>query len=189
MSGYCEVEPCSVWETIVQDFHAYITAFMEDWNLKLALSACVTFFANLFGEDWWLIQCLFLMLGIDFMFGVICAYHFDGRLSARKLHDGAIKFLAYAVSIILVWIVQEICLRTLPIGIPVMGVYAGYQTLTEIKSVSRHLERLGVKMPALFHHVTTGIGQHIEDKFDDAVTHKEGKDDVPDTKVGEKPDE
>ena len=168
-------------ETYMQDFHSWITAFLEDWNIKLCLSAVIAFFADVFGQDWWLIECLFFLLLADLCLGIGSALHFDHKLSARRLHDGVVKFAAYAISIILVWLVQEICRRTFPFELPVLAIYAGYQSLTEIKSIARHMERLGLKMPALFHRVTQGAEEKAEEKIDSFLP----KEDVSDTNVGE----
>lgn len=165
-------------ETYMQDISSWMTAFLEDWNIKLCLSTVIAFFASVFGEDWWLIECLFFLLVADCALGIGSALHFNGKLSSRRLHDGVVKFAAYAVSIILVWLVQEICRRTIPVPLPVLAVYAGYQSLTEIKSVARHLERLGLKMPKLFHRVTSGAEEKVEEKIDQILP------DVPDTKDG-----
>lgn len=160
-------------ETYMQDLHSWATALIEDWDVKLAVSAVVTFFADVFGQDWWLIECLFFLLFTDLCLGIGSALHFDHKLSARRLHDGIVKFAAYAISIILVWLVQEICRRTFPFELPVLAIYAGYQSLTEIKSIARHLERLGLKMPALFHTVTQGVEQKIDDKIDETFQPKD----------------
>lgn len=156
-------------ETYMQDLKTWVQAFWDDWNIKLCISAVLTFFAELFGEDWWLIQCLFVLLLSDLCLGIFSALKFDGHLSGRRLHDGVVKFAAYAVSIILVWLVQEICRRTIPFNVPVMGIYAGYQSLTEIKSIARHLERLGLKMPALFHRVADAGVDKVEKKIEEAL--------------------
>ncbi len=166
-------------ETIMQDLQTWIHAALEDWNVKLSVGAVLAFFAKVFGEDWWLIECLFALLLTDLCLGLFCALRFDGRLSGRRLHDGVVKFAAYAVSIILVWLVQEICRRTIPVALPVMAIYAGYQSLTEIKSIAKHFERLGIRMPALFHRVTTGTEAKVEEKIDELLP------DVPDTNDGE----
>lgn len=157
-------------ETYMQDLHSWATALIEDWDIKLAVSAVIAFFAEVFGEDWWLIECLFFLLVADCALGIFSALHFDGKLSSRRLHDGVVKFGAYAASIVLVWLVQEICRRAIPVQLPVLAVYAGYQSLTEIKSVARHLERLGLKMPALFHKVTNGVENKIEERVDESLS-------------------
>lgn len=162
-------------ETYMQDLKTWAQAFWDDWNIKLCVSSVMTFFAELFGEDWWLIQCLFVLLLSDLCLGIFSALKFDGHLSGRRLHDGVVKFAAYAVSIILVWLVQEICRRTVPVDIPVMGIYAGYQSLTEIKSIARHFERLGITMPKLFHRVTNGVGDSIDKKLDEKLPEAENK--------------
>lgn len=163
-------------ETYMEDIHSWVTALLEDWDIKLCLSAVVAFFAETFGEDWWLIECLFFLLVADCALGIFSALRFDGKLSSRRLHDGVVKFAAYAASIILVWLVQEVCRHAIPVQLPVLAVYAGYQSLTEIKSVARHLERLGLKMPALFHRVTTGAEEKVEEKIDEILPEdKDGK--------------
>ena len=159
-------------ETYMEDIQSWVAALLEDWNLKLAVSAVVTFFAELFGSDWWLIECLFCLLVTDCALGIFTALKFDGKLSARRLHDGVVKFAAYAVSIILVWLVQEICRRSIPVALPVLAVYAGYQSLTEIKSIARHLERLGMKMPALFHRLADAGTDKVEEKVDEIAPEK-----------------
>ena len=159
-------------ETYMQDFQSWIAALIEDWNIKLCLSAVIAFFAELFGQDWWLIECLFFLLVTDCALGIFSALRFDGKLSARRLHDGIVKFAAYAISIILVWLVQEICRRSIPVALPVLAVYAGYQSLTEIKSIARHLERLGMKMPALFHRLTDAGTDKVEQKVDEIAPEK-----------------
>lgn len=156
-------------ETYMQDLKTWAQAFWDDWNVKLCISAVMTFFAELFGQDWWLIQCLFILLLTDLCLGIFSALRFDGHLSGRRLHDGIVKFAAYAVSIILVYLVQEICRRTIPFDVPVMGIYAGYQSLTEIKSIARHLERLGLKMPALFHRVADAGVDKVEKKIEETL--------------------
>lgn len=165
-------------ETYMQDIQTWFQALAEDWDVKLAVSAVVAFFAEIFGQDWWLIECLFFLLVADCALGIGSALHFDGKLSGRRLHDGVVKFAAYAASIVLVWLVQEICRHAIPVQLPVLAVYAGYQSLTEIKSVARHLERLGIKMPVLFHRVTTGVQEKVDDKVDEMLPdNKDGKDD------------
>lgn len=154
-------------QTYMQDFHSWFQAFVDDWNIKLAISAVMAFFSEIFGEDWWLIQCLLILLVADCALGIFSAWHFDHELNARRLHDGMVKFLAYAIAIILVWVVQEICFRVIPVAIPVMGVFAGYQSLTEIKSVVKHLERLGIKMPSLFHKLTESSADKVEDQLNE----------------------
>lgn len=156
-------------ETYMQDIHSWVTALIEDWDIKLAVSAVIAFFAEIFGQDWWLIECLFFLLVADCALGIFSALHFDGKLSSRRLHDGVVKFAAYAASIILVWLVQEVCRHAIPVQLPVLAVYAGYQSLTEIKSVARHLERLGLKMPTLFHRVTSGAEEKVEQKLDEVL--------------------
>ena len=159
-------------ETYMQDFRTWIQALTDDWDTKLCISAVMAFFANIFGEDWWLIECLFCLLIADCALGIFSAFRFDGHLNGRRLHDGLVKFAAYAISIILVWLVQEICRRSIPVALPVMAVYAGYQSLTEIKSIARHLERLGLKMPALFHRLTDAGVEKVEKKADEIAPEK-----------------
>ena len=160
-------------ETYMQDLHSWATALIEDWDVKLAVSAVIAFFAEIFGQD---IECLFCLLVADCALGIFSALRFDGKLSSRRLHDGVVKFAAYAASIILVWLVQEVCRHAIPVQLPVLAVYAGYQSLTEIKSVARHLERLGLKMPKLFHRVTSGAEEKVEEKIDQILPEdKDGK--------------
>lgn len=158
--------------TYMQDFQTFFQSMVEDWNVKLIGSGFIAFCAEIFGQDWWLIQCLFALIFADCALGMISAKMHNGCLSSRRLHDGIVKIMAYCLSIILVWLVQEIAIRSLPVQLPVMALYAGYQSLTEIKSISRHLERLGFAMPALFHKVANGVN----DKLDKAV-----EDVLPDT--------
>ena len=171
ISIYDDMDDMGV-ETYMQDVQSWISALVEDWDFKLAISTVLTFLAELFGSDWWLIECLFCLLVADCALGIFSALKFDGKLSARRLHDGIVKFAAYAISIILVWLVQEICRRSIPVALPVLAVYAGYQSLTEIKSIARHLERLGMKMPALFHRLANGAQEQADERLDEVLPEK-----------------
>ena len=177
-------------ETYMQDLTAWMQALIDDWNIKLCLSSVMAFFTSVFGTDSWLIECLFFLLLADLCLGITCALRFDGCLSGRRLHDGVIKFGAYAASIVLVWLVQEICRHAIPVDLPVLAIYAAYQSLTEVKSVSKHLERLGLKMPALFHRIAGGAEDKIEEVIEENLTkHKDTERDVPDTDVGDSEEE
>ena len=156
-------------ETYMEDLTTYAKAMLDDWGVKLTVGGIAAFLAEWFGEDWWMIETLFCLIAADLCLGLFSALRFEGKLSGRRLHGGITKFAAYAVSIILVWLVQEITLHSLGLRLPILAVFAAYQSLTEIKSISRHLERNGMKMPSLFHRVTKGIEGKIDGKIDDIL--------------------
>lgn len=174
-SGLSDLDDGSMAGTYMEDITAYFRAMAEDWNVKLIAGSIISFLANWFGEDWWMVETLFLLIFADCALGLFSAIRFEGHLNGRRLHDGVIKFLAYAISIVFVWLVQEIARHSLGFTLPILAVFAAYQSLTEIKSIARHLERNGLKMPDLFHRVTSGVEDKVEEKLDEVLP--ESKDD------------
>ena len=157
--------------------NTYIAALLENWNIKLAIGTSVTFLASFFGEDAWLIAVLFGLIFADLVLGITSAIRYGKGLSGKRLHGGMIKFLSYGASIVLVWLVQEIVLRSLHLELPVLAVFAAYQCLTELSSVTRHLERLGLKMPKLLHRLTEAGTKKVDEKLDNVLGEekKEGE--------------
>ena len=148
---------------------AWLASMADNWSIKLALGTATAFLADVFGEDLWLITVLFCLIVADFSLGMLSALKRTGGLDGRRLHGGMVKFIAYAAAIILVWLVQEICIRSIHIELPILAVFAAYQSLTELSSVTRHLERLGLKMPALLHRITSGGAKKMDEKIDEVL--------------------
>ena len=135
--------------TYVEAIQAWFASMAESWSLKLAAGSVMALLTAWFSEDAWLIAVLLCLIAVDTLLGMVSAVAFEKKLSGKRLHQGIIKYLAYAASIVMVWLVQEISIHSLPIQLPVLAVFAAYQSLTEMSSIARHLNRLGIKLPAL----------------------------------------
>lgn len=159
--------------TYVEALQSWLAAMTEAWDVKLVAGAVITFFANWFGEDSWLVAVLFGMVALDTALGMLSALKLSGQLSGKRLHQGMVKFGAYAAAIVLVWLVQEITLKVVPIELPVLSAFAAYQALTEISSVVRHLDRLGIKMPALLLRILDAGKGKVDEKLNNVLGKKE----------------
>ena len=78
---------------------------LESWDIKLVIGSIITFFAGWFGEDAWLVAVLIGLVTADTTLGLLSAAVFNGKLSGKRLHQGIVKFAAYAAAILLVWLV------------------------------------------------------------------------------------
>lgn len=161
--------------TYLEAIQSWFSTMAEDWNIKIVAGGAMAFLADWFGEDWWMVSMLLTLVFADLLLGLASAIKFNGGLSGRRLHQGIVKFLAYASAIVLVWLVQEISLRSLHVNFPVLALFAAYQALTEISSITRHLERLGIKMPALLHKIAEGGKQKVDEHIDNALGNPEKK--------------
>ena len=158
--------------TYIEALQSWMTALLESWDTKLIIGSVITFFAGWFGEDAWLVAVLIGLVTADTALGLLSAVVFNGKLSGKRLHQGIVKFAAYAAAILLVWLVQEITVKVVPIELPVLALFAAYQSLTEISSIARHLDRLGVKMPALLLRILDAGKAKVDEKLDDALGKK-----------------
>jgi toxin secretion/phage lysis holin len=169
------------------NFTNFINAMTEAAYMKSITTAIIVTLTEFFGKDWWIIRMLIILIFVDTVLGIFSAIRFQHKLSSEKLHGGVIKMMAYSLAIILVWIVQEISLRTIPFELPILAFFAGYQSLTEIKSISNHLERNGLIMPSLFHRLTNTVenkmNEELEHSSNSKITHnkiKNNEDDLED---------
>lgn len=158
--------------TYIEAIQSWFASMTENWSLKLAAGSCVVFFSGWFGEDAWIIAVLFGLIVADTVLGLLSAIMFDGKLSGRRLHQGLVKFLAYAAAIVMVWLVQEISAKVIPIELPVLAIFAAYQALTEMSSITRHFDRLGIKMPALLLRILDAGKKKADDKLDNVLGDK-----------------
>ncbi len=159
--------------TYVEAAQAWLGTLAEDWSVKLAAGSAITFLASWFGDDWWLVSVLLGLIFADLVLGLASAWHFNGGLSGKRLHQGVVKFIAYALAIVLVWLVQQITLHSLPVSLPVLALFSAYQSLTEISSIVRHLERLGLRMPPLLTRITDAGTHHVDERIDSVLSKKQ----------------
>lgn len=145
---------------------SYLSSLVEYAQEKLIGSAILVFCADFFGKDWWMIRTMFILVIIDFILGVIRGYKEDYKLSLVKLRNGFVKLVAYNLSVILVWLCQEIVTRSVGLDIPILGFFSGYQSLTELTSITRHLDSLGIKLPLLVKLIFVKYEKQIGSKID-----------------------
>lgn len=143
----------------------FTNSMVDGALVKSVFSAICLSLANFFGADWWIIKMLLILIFADFTLGMVSAIKIHRRLSGQRLHDGVIKVIAYCTAIILTWTVQEIVLHTIPVELPILAFFAGYQSLTEIQSISRHLSKIGIPMPKLFFNLTNRIEASLDKKL------------------------
>lgn len=159
--------------TYIEAFKSWLGSMSENWSPKLLAGGIMAFLTGWFGEDAWLIAVLLCLIVADTVLGLASAVAFDGKLSGKRLHQGLVKFLAYAAAIIMVWLVQEISSKTLPIELPVLAIFAAYQALTEMSSIARHFDRMGIKMPALLLRILDAGKKKADSKLDDVLGDKQ----------------
>ena len=146
---------------------------MADFEIKTYIASISTIFAEVLGKDAWMVALLIYLMLADLVLGVLSAYKRDRALSGKRLHEGMLKFLAYGATIVLVYLVQEIIHRVVPIQIPLLSLFPAYQALTEIKSISRHLKRLGLPIPKIFDDVVARSDDKVKRILDVADTKKQ----------------
>lgn len=149
-------------------FDNYILAALNDSVLKAYFSGFLVTFSEFFGADWWVIESLFLVIFVDFILGITYALKTRHSLDGTKLHEGLVKFLVYIIFIILAWYLDQLTAYILHIHVPVLAFLAGYQALTEVKSISKHLSHFGFKMPAVLNRAFTLTEQKLDHNLETA---------------------
>lgn len=142
----------------------YIQSLIENAWLKGCISGILVGLAEFFDKDWWMIRTMLILIVLDFIFGVITGYKKDRCLSLKKLRNGFFKLLAYNISVIVVWLAQEIVTRSVGLDLPILSFFAGYQSLTELTSVTRHIDELGIRLPIFVKVIFLRYQKQIEDK-------------------------
>lgn len=144
-----------------------LTNFLEQMTdmaeIKIYIATLLTVLSQVFGDAWYIIQFLFLFLFMDFILGFYYAIKHH-KFSLKKFKEGSNKLLGYCISIILVYLTQEIVAQSF-VRIPLLAWFSGYQCVTEILSMTKHLHRFGIKLPSSLHRILI----EVESKFDVAI--------------------
>lgn len=160
--------------TYIPYFWSYIHSMIENYELKSFIAFMMTYLSTFFGVNWWIIQMLFILIFCDFVMGFIAGVKTKGQISLAKMHHGILKFLAYAVTIVMVLYMEEMVKFSVHLEIPLLALYATYQCVTEMSSIAKHLLILGLPLPQLFVKLLVKSRDKIDDTIDDALkTDKE----------------
>lgn len=180
----------------MQTFFYYTQQLTEAWQTKAAFSGIVaagvsytidfndfetTFEAlvNLFGFDSFLFAIVFLLVAVDFGLGILSAA-IKKKFSLPIFRRGLSKLPLYVLYIILVGLAAVCMQRSIGYGGGLLNLFLAYLSITEVFSIIKNLERLGVYMPPLLVHIVHGVQSKIENTIKDTYKDSNGDDLGPD---------
>lgn len=149
----------------------YLAQIKDGWIEKIAIGGVITSVFSFFGGNV-LIYYIFLGSTIgDFILGALHGKKQNGHISLEKLRKGVLKFVAQSIYIILAGL-AGVLLRLADVPIPILNWFVCYLSLSELASVMRHLDYLGMKTPPVLKMFIDKSQGKIKEKIDGG----EGKD-------------
>lgn len=159
----------------------HLEQLLTNWQAKAAfgmlcalVAAVLELATNYFGADALLLEWLVAVMCVDFALGVIQAVK-NRRFTRRQFYYGALKFMLYPVYLMLVGISAASLARTIGVGYVLFNLFVAYLIASEVISILKNMERLGVKHPKIVSEIVHGVNQKLE--HDIKNTYKVDNDD------------
>lgn len=133
-------------ERLITPFALYFRELLENFSAKAALSGIFGFAGTLVGGAAPLINALFVLMLLDFVLGFWRAVRLHA-VSGSKLKAGALKFVFYALSVVVMAGVDFALIRAGLMRLPLRDLYIAYLCITEGLSALEHLAWFGVPVP------------------------------------------
>lgn len=159
---------------IVQDLSYYFMQLSVIGQERVFAGITLGTVAAFFGITESMLVCITLLMLSDLFLGIVRAI-VQRQVALVKLQRGAMKFLAYFLSIFLVGVIDVhvspvvaplLALLGLSIQTPLMNIYIAYLVVTEVLSVCEHLSILGFKFPPLMQKMLVRYKTGIENVVD-----------------------
>lgn len=163
---------------ILQEVEYYMVRASELFEEKFTVSLSVGTLATIFGIDAAMLLCISLLMCADLFFGILHSWKAH-TFSLYKLQRGAMKFLAYYLSMLLVNNVNDYVSRSLGVWLPVQNLYVTYLIATEGLSIMSHCSQLGMPFPPLFRVILRSYQNKVEKTVQAIVKSDTPKDDIP----------
>lgn len=112
-----------------------------------------------FANEWWTLLCPCIMIGIDFVTGLVYAWA-SKTFQSSKMRTG----LSKKVGELAVLVIGEIL--SFAFGLPryIMGGVALYIIIMELMSIFENLDKMGVKIPKFVKGVVNNVGTALTEK-------------------------
>lgn len=120
----------------------------------------------LFGADSFLLALVFLLTCFDLFLGITQAC-IKQCFSAPTLKRGLAKLPLYCIYIFLIAVMSISLQRSTGFGGGLLNLFLAYLCITEIFSIIKNFERLGLYMPPLLQHIVYGVSHKIEKTIKD----------------------
>lgn len=124
----------------------------------------------LFGADCFLLFLVFLLVCLDFALGIMQACY-KKRFSWPIFKRGISKYPLYTVYIFLMATMSISLHRSTGYGSGLLNLFLAYLCMTEIFSIIKNFERLGVYVPPILLHIIYGVSHKIEKTIKDTYKH------------------
>lgn len=137
----------------MKSFEHYTTQLLDMWPQKLVISGVCSAVCSFFYADAMLVWIYVLTFLADFVVGMMRGIKLDGCLDGAKLRQGGVKAVMYCAYLLVIGaagvsINRFLDLAGLP-NIPVMNGFLVYFTCTELSSIVKKFEEMGLKVPPL----------------------------------------
>lgn len=150
-----------------QIFEAVQTAFGQ-WQIKGTCAAIGGWYSSVSAGDALLLVYVFVLMGVDLIFGVIEARHF-GEYSPYRFCRGMIKIGTYAATIVLVMLLAGSVNASIGVNLHLQDFFMAYLVACEAISIIRHMERLGLPVPDICKRIAFGVQHKAENGIDRVV--------------------
>jgi toxin secretion/phage lysis holin len=153
----------------------YVVGIFTNFPSKVAC-AIVTFFglqvSGFYGDEF-LLVLLFRLMVLDLIIGVFAAYKTRTWKTSTFFFRGVRKFPVYAMYIFSVACIDYGVEHALNINVLFVEMFVTYLIATEVHSILKHMEKMGLRIAGLLLHFTYGVKKTIEHKVEEIVI--EGK--------------
>lgn len=158
--------PCWSLGDDVQSFQYYSQQLLDLWPQKAVISGFLSAVCSFFYADAVLFWLWFCAILCDFILGACVGIHTEGHMSLDRLQKGIVKFVTYLFYVIIAAVAGVAVTRSSGIEIPVLNVFMGYLTLTELKSIIKNMGKLGFKVPPLLMAIVGKSTKKLENTVD-----------------------
>lgn len=138
---------------VVRSMDHYTQQLADMWPQKLVLSGIFGSLCSFFYADALLLWIWVLAIFADFVVGIVKARKSNEEITCQKLQQGGVKIVLYLVYFLIAGTAGMSANRILEISgfphVPILNGFLFYFTFTELRSITRNIEEMGYKVPAL----------------------------------------
>lgn len=159
---------------MMDELQYYAAQLIDLWQYKIAAGITVGAIATLFDIDAPMLLCVSALMFADVVTGVLVALKFN-TFKTQRLSRGAMKFLAYYLSMFLVSVVNNYASASVGITFPIQNLYVTYLIATEAISVMNHCSTLGMPFPPLFSKILKKYHDRVEDTVENMIADEKAE--------------
>jgi len=142
-----------------------VRSCLQNWQIKSLFSLIGGFYSSVSAGDSFLLACVFSMMCVDVVFGLSDSI-MSGTYSPHRLSRGIGKFFSYSVTILLVMFISAGINTAVGANIHIQDFFMSYLMSCEALSIIRHMENLGLPVPALARKIAFGVQKKAEEKVE-----------------------